>query len=87
MNTEDLKALRGPLMLLVLVLATVAGAIYYTDLLRQQAQQRLAQQQSQLREAQLRMQRSGDEEAIIIQYVETGWTRCASPMNVPTCSA
>ncbi len=70
MNTDELKALRGPLIFLVLILAIASGGIYYTYLLRQQAQALLVQQQGQLREAEMRMQRSGDEEAIIIQYVE-----------------
>ncbi|MBY0269799.1 MAG: hypothetical protein K2X06_08035 [Burkholderiales bacterium] len=69
MNAEQLKALRGPLILLVAVLIAAAGAIYYTNLLRQQAQATLVQQQAQLREAQSRMQRSGDEKSIIVQYV------------------
>lgn len=69
MTAEQLKALRGPLILLVAVLLAVAGAIYYTNLLRQQAQAALVQQQAQLREAQSRMQRSGEEKSIIVQYV------------------
>lgn len=70
MNTEDLQALRGPLILLVLVIAAAAGAVYYTHTLQQQAQAALVRQQSQLREAQTRMQRSGDEKVIIVQYVD-----------------
>lgn len=70
MNVEQLKALRGPLILLVVALIVSAGAIYYTHLLRQQAQTALVQQQKQLREAQTRMQRSGDEKSIIVQYVD-----------------
>lgn len=70
MNGEELKALRGPLILLALVVAAAAGAVYYTDLLRKQAQITLTRQQGQLREAQTRMQRSGDEKTIIVQYVD-----------------
>lgn len=70
MNAAELKALRGPLLLLIAVLAMTAGAIYYTHLLRQQAQTALSKQQALLRDAQTRMQRSGDEEAIITQYVD-----------------
>lgn len=70
MNAEDFRALRAPLVLLICVLAVVAGTVYYTDMLRQQARLQLTQQQAQLREAQTRMQRSGDEEALIIQYVD-----------------
>jgi hypothetical protein len=70
MNAEELKALRAPLILLVLVLAAAGGAIYYSQLLRQQAQAALVQQQQQFREAQMRMQRSGEEKAVIVQYVD-----------------
>ena len=70
MNAEELKALRVPLILLVVVIAAAAGAIYYTDLLREQTQNMLVRAQAQLREAQTRMQRSGDEKSIIIQYVD-----------------
>ncbi|MDH4293315.1 MAG: hypothetical protein OEV84_04425, partial [Betaproteobacteria bacterium] len=70
MNVADLRALRGPLLLLVLVLAAAGAAVYYSNMLREQAQAVLVQQQNQLREAQMRMQRSGDEKAIIVQYVD-----------------
>lgn len=70
MNGEELKALRAPLILLVLIIAAAAGAVYYTDMLRKQTQATLIRQQTQLREAQTRMQRSGDEKAIIVQYVD-----------------
>jgi len=70
MKAEQLKALRGPLILLMVALVAAAGAIYYTQLLRQQAQAALVLQQQQLREAQTRMQRSGDEKSIIVQYVD-----------------
>jgi hypothetical protein len=70
MNAEELKALRGPLILLLVVLAAAAGAVYYTNLLRLKAQTALSQQQNLLRDAQARMRRSGDEEAIIKQYVD-----------------
>lgn len=69
MNTEELKALRFPLLVLVVILACAAGAVYYTHLLRQQAQAGLARQTAQLREAQSRMQLSGDEKIIIEKYV------------------
>ncbi len=70
MNGEELKALRGPLILLAVIIAAAAGAVYYTDLLRKQSQTTLTRQQVQLREAQTRMQRSGDEKGIIVQYVD-----------------
>ncbi len=70
MNAEELKALRGPLILLAVIIAAAAGAVYYTDLMRKQTQVTLVRQQAQLREAQTRMQRSGDEKGIIVQYVD-----------------
>lgn len=70
MSSEDIKALRGPGLLLLAILIAAAGAIYYTNTLREKAQVLLRQQQTQLREAQTRMQRSGDEKAIIVQYVD-----------------
>jgi hypothetical protein len=70
MNAEELKALRTPLILLALTLAAAAGAIYYTHLLHQQGKVTLAQKQKQLSEAKTRMQRSGDEKAIIVQFVD-----------------
>ncbi len=70
MNAEELKALRVPLILLLVVIAAAAGVIYYTDLLRKQSQTTLVRAQAQLREAQTRMQRSGDEKTIIVQYVD-----------------
>jgi len=70
MSGEELKALRAPLILLAAMLAASAGAVYYTDLQRKQAQSALVRQEAQLREAQTRMQRSGDEKGIIVQYVD-----------------
>jgi hypothetical protein len=70
MNTEELKALRGPLLLLAAVIIAAAAAVYYTHTLQLQAQATLNQQQNLLRDAQARMRRSGDEEAIITQYVD-----------------
>jgi len=70
MTGAELKALRGPLLVLVLVLAAAGAAIYYSNVLRGQSQTVLVQQQNQLREARTRMQRSGDEKAIIVQYVD-----------------
>src|SRR5690606_19746234 len=70
MNAEQLNALRAPLILLLAMLALAAGAVYYTHQLGQQARMSLTKQQNLLRDAQARMQRSGDEEAIITQYVD-----------------
>ena len=70
MKPEDLKALRNPLIVLVAVLLAGAAAIYYTDQQVVAARQQLAQQQSQLREARTRLQKSGDERDIIARYVD-----------------
>lgn len=70
MNPEQLKALRAPLILLVVVIAAAIAAIYYTHLLRQQAERALVQQVAKLREAQSRLQRSGDEKNLIVEYAD-----------------
>ena len=69
MNAEDLKALRIPLLVLGCVAGLVAGAVYYTNVLRIQAEQKLVQQQQQLKEARTRLQRSGDEKEVIVRYL------------------
>lgn len=70
MTSEDLKSLRTPLILLVAALIAAGGAIYYTNDLREKADRALLNQKGQLREAQTRMQRSGDEKTVIVQYVD-----------------
>ena len=70
MNAGELRTLRGPLLLLALVLVGAGAAVYYTHLLQQQARSELTRQQAQLHEAQVRMQRSGDEKSIIVQYAD-----------------
>ena len=70
MNAEDFKALRVPLVLLVIMIIAAGAAIYHTNMLREKADLAFKQQQAQLREAQTRMQRSGDEKTIIVQYVD-----------------
>jgi len=70
MNNEELKALRLPLAVLLTVVALVAGAVYYTDLLAKQAAVALTQQKSAFQSAQTRMRQSGDEKNTIVQYVD-----------------
>ena len=70
MNNEELKALRLPLTVLLVVIALVAGAIYYTDILAKQAAVALAQQKTAFQSAQSRMRQSGDEKNTIVQYVD-----------------
>jgi hypothetical protein len=69
MNTADLLALRNPVIALILALALGAGFIYYLDQSLTTARRDLAGQQTQLREARTRLQRSGDEKQIIVRYL------------------
>lgn len=69
MNASDLRALKVPLIALILVVAIGAGLVYYADLTLKQAQLALAQQQNQLRDARVRLQKSGDEKDIIVRYL------------------
>lgn len=69
MNASDLRALKVPLISLILVVAIGAGLVYYADLTLKQAQLAMAQQQNQLRDARVRLQRSGDEKDIIVRYL------------------
>ena len=69
MNANDLRALRNPLLLLIMVVAMGVGAVYFTDQTLELANRELAQQQKQLREARSRLQKSGDEKEIIIRYL------------------
>ena len=69
MNPNDLRALRNPLIMLILVVAMSAGAIYFTDYTLTLAKRELAQQQQQLREARSRVQKSDDERDLIVRYL------------------
>jgi hypothetical protein len=70
MNSEELKALRIPLAVLLTVIAAVAGAVYYTDALVKQTAAALTRQKGEYQSAQSRMRQSGDEKTMIIQYVD-----------------
>jgi len=69
MTPADLKAIRNPSLALVAVAVVAAAAIYYTNQLEIDARHRLMQQQGQLREARTRLQKSGDEKEVIVQYL------------------
>ena len=69
MNGLGHRQLQFPLIALALALAAACSAIYYSDTLVKEAQRQLAQQESQLREARTRLQRSGDEQEIIVRYL------------------
>jgi len=70
MNSEDLKALRAPLAVLVTMIALAGGAVYYTDMLTKIAATDLTRQKGLLQTAQSRMRQSGDEKDTIVKYVE-----------------
>ncbi len=70
MNSEELKALRTPLIVLLVVIAMVAAAVYYTDLLAKQSAAALARQKGEFQTAQSRMRQSGDEKNTIVQFVD-----------------
>ncbi len=69
MNQADLQALRNPLLALAAVALIGALAVYYSGRLMISARQLLAQQQVQLKDAQTRLQRSGDEKDVIVRYI------------------
>jgi hypothetical protein len=68
MSQADLQALRGPLLVLLVVLLVGAAAIYYSDRLVKETRQQLTQQQGLLKEARTRLQKSGEEKDIIVKY-------------------
>jgi hypothetical protein len=72
MNAFDLRALKTlqrPLGVLAAVIAIGAILLYYTDLALQSAQRAAAQQQNQLREARIQLNKSGEEKATIVRYL------------------
>jgi hypothetical protein len=71
MTQADLQALRNPLLLLLAVVLAGALAVYSSARLMASAHQQLTQQQTQLKEARLRLQKSGDEKDIILRYLDT----------------
>jgi hypothetical protein len=71
MNTVDLEALKKPLLTLFAVAMIGIGAIYYTRYLLLEAVHAFDQQQQQLQEARTRLQKSGEEKATIIRYIDS----------------
>jgi len=69
MNLRDLSALRGPLLLVALILALGAGAIVFSERFMERAEREAMQQKALLQEARLRYQRSGDEKETIVRYL------------------
>jgi hypothetical protein len=71
MNQDDLQALKNPLIAMIIVLIIGASAVYYSDRMKTAAQMQLNQQQTLLKEARTRVQRSGDEKDLIVRYLDT----------------
>jgi hypothetical protein len=69
MNADDLKALRNPMIVLAVVIAIGASAIYYIDQWLAETKRTLAQHTTQMRDARTRLQRSGDEKNVIVRYL------------------
>ena len=70
MNQADLRELKTPLVVLLAVVLASAAAIYFSERLMATAREQLARQQVQLKEAQTRLQKSGDEKEIIVRYLD-----------------
>jgi len=70
MNQSDLQALKIPLLVLLTVVIAGAFAIYFTDRLMKTERRQLVLQQAQLKQAQVRLQKSGDEKDIIVRYLD-----------------
>jgi hypothetical protein len=71
MNTGDLKSLRAPVLVLLVVALAATGAVYYTEGLLQQARRQLAQQETLLKEARTRLYQSGEEKEVITRYLDS----------------
>lgn len=71
MNSEELKDLRTPLVVLAVMIALAGAAVYYTDMLAKAAATDLTRQKGVFQTAQSRMRQSGDEKDTIVKYVET----------------
>jgi len=69
MTQADLQAIRNPSLLLAAILTAVVSTVYYTERLAVAARQQLAQQQTQLKDARTRLQKSGDEKEVIVRYL------------------
>ena len=70
MTQADLQALKTPLLALVAVALMGAAIVYYSERMMVVARQQLARQQAQLKDARVRLQKSGDEREIIIRYLD-----------------
>lgn len=69
MIREDIQALRTPLTALGVVLLVSLIIVMYSGMLVDHAHQRLAQEDSELRQARLRIQNAGQEQEMISRYL------------------
>jgi len=69
MSAADLRAIRNPLILLIAVLAIGAEAISYLNQSVAASKQELSRQNSQMRDARTRLQKSGEEKEVIVRYL------------------
>ena len=70
MNQVDLQELKNPLLVALALTLGGALAVYSSERLMVATRQQLAQQQAQLKAAQTRLQKSGDEKEIIVRYLD-----------------
>ncbi|MGQ0522812.1 MAG: hypothetical protein ACT4P8_04010 [Betaproteobacteria bacterium] len=70
MTRAELKTLRAPAAVLLLVAMIGLGTVYFSDLVLKQARQQLAQQEHLLKEARNRLYQSGEEREIITRYLD-----------------
>jgi hypothetical protein len=61
------RELQLPLLALLVAILAAAGAVYYSDMLLREGRRQLAQQESELRDARVRLQRSGEEKEVIVR--------------------
>jgi hypothetical protein len=68
-NREDLQELRTPLIIFAVAIVVAWVLIWYSGSVADKAQQKLAQQETQLKQARLRIQNAGDEKEMIRRYL------------------
>lgn len=69
MNWNALPALKAPLVTLIAVIVIGASLLYYVNFALKKAKGELAQQQSKVRDARARLQKSRDDNEIIARYL------------------
>jgi hypothetical protein len=70
MNAEDFRALKTPLIALILVAVIGAGLAYYSNMVLVQTRAELAAQLVRQRDARVRLQKSGDEKDLIVRHLK-----------------